>query len=518
MNSTSSIEIPRTHTGVYRLLEILPGLITWSCLIGLPLLSIWFPFQVSILLLVYLLFWLYRSVRMMFRLIGGYRKYRSTIKEDWLKICESLPESLGWRSIHQVVIMAVYNEAEAILRASIESLAASQYPGDRIIFVLTVEERGGAEVLAAAKRLQKDFAPKFEHFMVVVHPKDLTGEVIGKGANITYAGREVQKYLDQQHIEYGKAIVTTLDSDNRVHPKYLAYLSFQYVNDPDPIHHSYQPLPMFFNNIWDVPLAIRSISIGSSFWQLMESTRPDRLRNFSAHAQSFAALVITDFWSVRTIVEDGHQFWRTYFRFNGRHDVIPLYVPIYQDAVLSPKGYMATYKEQYLQKRRWAWGVSDVPYVFTHLLDHPSIGIDGWVMGFRLLEGHISWAITSLMLAFVGWSPLWLNHSFRATVLAVNYPIFYERILQSATVGLVATFTISLLMLPPVPKRKKEMRASVVTEWLTAPFLLPLTNILFGSFPSIEAQTRLMFGRYLDYRVTEKAVARTDQESLIARH
>ena len=71
MNSTSSIEIPRTHTGVYRLLEILPGLITWSCLIGLPLLSIWFPFQVSILLLVYLLFWLYRSVRMMFRLIGG---------------------------------------------------------------------------------------------------------------------------------------------------------------------------------------------------------------------------------------------------------------------------------------------------------------------------------------------------------------------------------------------------------------------------------------------------------------
>ena len=511
----SAIEIPRKHRGLYRFLEILPGSITWFCLIGLPLLALWFPLQISIVLLVYLLFWLYRSIRMMFRLIGGYRNYRSAIKENWLAKCEALPD---WRSLYHVVIMAVYNEDESILRASIESLAASQYPGDRIIFVLAVEERGGIEVANAAKQLQKDFQTKFSDFLVIIHPKDLTGEVIGKGANITFAGLEIQKYLDKKDIDYSRAVVTTLDSDNRVHPKYLAYLADVYLNDSDPLHHSYQPLPMFFNNIWEVPLAIRSISIGSSFWQMMESTRPDHLRNFSAHAQSFAALVATDFWSVRTIVEDGHQYWRTYFRFNGHHEVLPLYVPIYQDAVLSPKGYLATYKEQYLQKRRWAWGVSDVPYVFTHLIDQPSIGWDGWIQGFRLFEGHLSWAITSLMLAVIGWSPLWVNHSFQATVLAVNYPVFYVNILRAATVGLVATFTISLLMLPPAPKRKRKMQLSVLTEWVTAPFLLPITNVLFGSFPSIEAQTRLMFGQYLDYRVTEKSVARQDQESLVSRH
>ena len=93
---------------------------------------------------------------------------------------------------------------------------------------------------------------------------------------------------------------------------------------------------------------MRIIATNNSFWLLMETMRPHRLRNFAAHAQSLRALLDTDFWSVSTPVEDGHQYWRSYFAFNGDHHVVPMYVPVYQDAVLAetyPKTFVAQYKQ-----------------------------------------------------------------------------------------------------------------------------------------------------------------------------
>ncbi len=515
---TTEIDLPAVRTPEYRFFEILPGLTSWSLLLLPVLLSIWFPWPVSIALLIYTLFWLYRSVRMTARLLLGYRRYRRAIRVDWLARCEALPAERRWRSLYHAVIVTVYTEPEPIVTATLEALVASAYPSDRIILSLAVEERAGPDAVATIHQLVGQYRSTFAHVIVSVHPDDQPGEVRGKGANITHAGRQLVPLLTAQGIDPADVMVTTLDADNRVHPKYLANLAYAVVTDPDPLHRSYQPLPMFFNNIWDVPLPIRSISVGSSFWQLTESMRPERLRNFSAHAQSLAALIATDFWSVRTIVEDGHQFWRTYFRFHGRHSVTPLWVPIYQDAVLSPKGYLASFRQQYIQKRRWAWGASDVAYVVTNLLNQPAIGWRGWVLAWRLFEGHISWAITSLMLAVVGWAPIYLNPAFRQTILALNYPLMYTRLLQLALVGLVVSFVISLLTLPPLPARKRTFQLSLILEWLTAPVLLPITNVLFGSFPAIEAQTRLMLGQYLEFTVTEKAPIREDPAALLAKH
>src|SRR5262249_50209225 len=139
-------------------------------------------------------------------------------------------------------------------------------------------------------------------------------------------------------------------------------LSYLYAATTDPLYVSYQPIPLYTNNIWDAPAPMRVITTGNSFWNIVLSMRTHMIRNFSAHAQSLKTLIDTDFWSVRTIVEDGHQFWRTYFRYDGHHEVYPLYVPIYQDAVLSTT-YWRTLKAQFVQLRRWAWGASDVAYV-----------------------------------------------------------------------------------------------------------------------------------------------------------
>src|SRR5690606_21556139 len=134
------------------------------------------------------------------------------------------------------------------------------------------------------------------------------------------------------------------------------------------------------------------------------------LRNFSSHAQSMAALIDTDFWSVRTIVEDGHQFWRTYFRFNGKHEVYPVFIPIYQDAVLA-EGYKRTLKMQFIQIRRWAWGASDIAYVATKGFRRgnkvPKLDL---IMKLgRLMESHISWATASLVILIAPLIPVVLR-------------------------------------------------------------------------------------------------------------
>ncbi|MCL5795567.1 MAG: hypothetical protein M1338_04405, partial [Patescibacteria group bacterium] len=204
--------------------------------------------------------------------------------------------------------------------------------------------------------------------------------------------------------------------------------------------------------------------------------------------------------------EDGHQYWRSYLAFDGDHQVVPIFIPVYQDAVLSPKGYLETFREQYLQKRRWAWGCSDIPYVMTNIIPNKNLPFwDKWLQTFRLIEGHFSWATTSIILAVIGWMPRLLNPDFGNTVLAYNFPVIYSRLLTTAMVGLIVTLIISTLLLPPQPK--KSLTWSVIFEWILSPIMLPLSNILFSSLPSVDAQNRLMVGKYLDYRVTAKKVA-----------
>ncbi len=124
-------------------------------------------------------------------------------------------------------------------------------------------------------------------------------------------------------------------------------------------HYSYQPVSLFTNNIWDASAPMRVIAMSNSFFNVISTMRPHILRNFASHSQPLAALEGMDFWSKRTIVEDGHQYWRSLFYFEGDYGVVPIRVPIYQDAVIS-ETFRETLKAQFVQLRRWDYGASDV--------------------------------------------------------------------------------------------------------------------------------------------------------------
>lgn len=490
-----------------RLFEILPGAIVWVILITPILLSFLAPRVLSIGLLFYLTFWLTRTFFMSYRLVLGYLNYRRDIKINWFNKIKLLPTNKSYRDIYHLIIVPTYKEDIRILESSVGSVINANYDNDRKIYVLATEERDYDRAQKYSKILTKKYHRALDDYIAIMHPKDLPNEIIGKGPNITFAGKQMVSYFKKRGIPAQNVIVTTMDADNLLDKNYLACLSYKYLTDSDPVHKSFQPLPMYFNNIWDVPMPMRLIAMGSSFWQLIVATRPSRLRNFSAHAQSLEALIKTDFWSKESIVEDGHQFWRSYYVFNGLHQALPMYTPIYQDAVLADN-LKDTVKEQYLQKRRWSWGVSDIPYVMEHTFRDKKIHwFDRWANALILWEAHISWSTASLILVTSSWLPLVLNPDFKQTVLAYYFPIIYSRLLTIAWIGMIITLTISTLLVPP--RRGKKPTERIVWDWILTPIFLPITNIFFSAIPALHSQTMLMLGHHLEYRVTVKSTQRS---------
>jgi hypothetical protein len=269
-----------------------------------------------------------------------------------------------------------------------------------------------------------------------------------------------------------------------------------------PLQSSYQPLPMFNNNIWDSPAVVRVIAVSSSFWQLVEASRPDRLITFSSHAMSFKTLIDVGFWRADIIPDDSHIFWQCFLHFNGDYRSKPLFSVVSMDAVLGDS-YWGTLKAHYKQKLRWAWGFTEISMVLPKLL--PASKIPLWkrlLWSERLVEGHYFWATASIMIALLGWLPLIFGgNRFGATVLALNLPVMTRAIMTTATFFLLFSVYVNLVLLPRRPKKYTNWRSfSMIWQWI----FTPIVSSVFGSFPAIDAQTRLMFGRYMEFWVTPK--------------
>lgn len=537
------LELPLgKRTRAYRFFEILPGVISYGMIAVLIVLSIVSPLAAAIYLLLLILTVFVKSIGIAFHTIRGHNRLVAAQRVDWRQRLldlehpkDSYDRMRGMRSngfgyknhlenlrllaadenaypkpsrLYHAILMPAYNESYEIIKPTIESIKESSADNQRIIFYLPFEERGGKEIEETALRLQHEYAGTFLTFQIVKHPKDLAGEVMGKGPNITYAAHHLEKWCDKQEIKYSDVIVTTLDCDNRPYPTYFDYVAYEYIVQPDRKHLSYQPVALYFGNIWDAPAPMRVIATGNSFWTIISSMRPHTLRNFAAHSQPMDALSEMDYWSKRSIVEDGHQYWRSYFYFAGNYAVLPIHVPIYQDAVMADT-LKKTLVAQFKQLRRWGYGVSDIPYVATRLFTRRRNVpfFEGFARFVRLVDSHITLATMAILISFGGWVPLLINPEASRNIAAHSLPEVISVIQRVAMVGVFITVFLMLKMLPPRPERYKRRRTiGMVLQWL----LMPLTSIGYSAVASFNAQTHLMLGKYLDtFDVTEKATIET---------
>lgn len=524
-----------------RFLEILPGTVTWVILLTPFILSIFEPAWVAIFVIIFDFYWLVKSFNMGGHLIAGYLHIRRDKRIDWFRRCKKIKnfdeyysyvkekikevkvpfsrkklkweleelkslkntkhEIVDWEEIYHAVIYAVYKEPREVLEASIRSLLDSNYPSKKIIVVMGMEERAGEEPMKLAMSLKREYKDKFKDFLVYEHPDGIKGEIKGKGSNLYNAGTKFKKYVDKNGLRYDRIIVSAFDCDTRVSPQYLACVTYKYIINPERTHRTFQPIPFYSNNIWHIPAINRIVAFGASFWQMIEGTRPYRMVNFSSQAMSFKTLVDIDFWDRTIVSEDSKQYYRAFFRYHGNHKCVPIFTPVYMDAVLA-NNLWTTLKNQYLQKRRWAWGVEHFPYLINEFRKHKEISLyQKWVQLYRIINGHISWSTAALLIALTGWIPFLMNSTFRTTVLANNLPNLARTLLTITWIGLLISAILSTLLLPPRPKNFGPWKTVVFFfSWV----LVPISAIFFGSIPAIDAQTHLMFGRYLGFWVTPK--------------
>ena len=529
------------RTRQYRFFEMLPAMLSVGAIVVLIILSLITPFWASVYILVIVLAMFIRSLGIAYRTVQGRAIMRNTERVDWaswlqelespkkyyeLRQKESRSRTYGLEhhvnnlkelidngksypkptQIYHGVIIALYNESYDVLGPTLESVYKSDYDPKRLFIVIAYEARGGKAAKDTVAAAKAQFKGKFGDLMAFEHPADLPDEVVGKGGNITFAGQQFSKYIKGKKINSENIIITTLDCDNRPDPKYFSYLTYEWIMTPNRQRASFQPIAMFTNNIWDAPAPMRVIAASNSFWNVISTMRPHMLRNFASHAQGMAALESMNFWSTRTIVEDGHQYWRSFFHFDGDYEIVPLRIGIGQDAVLSDT-YRRTLKAQFIQLRRWAYGASDVPYVARLLLSKErKVGFwAGWSRFWRLLDSHVTQACIAPIVAFGAWAPLYLNsEAAHRTLIANDLPLVVARIQQIAIFGLLITVFVSLTMLPKRPKRYRKAKGiMMVLQWV----LMPVNAIVYSSASAYTAQTRLLLGKYMEkFDVTEKAI------------
>lgn len=484
----------------YRALEIIPGALVWGTLFGAVILSFVKPLWAIIFIVVFDLYWLFRVIYFVFYLSLSWRRFKADSKIDWWqKLPKDLPQ---WGELWQVVFLPTYKEDINVLRTTFKALNDSYFPKDRLIVVLAGEEREGTAFNDKAALLRKEFGAMFPHFLQTVHPQGLPDEIPGKGSNLNFSGHQAKEYIDRTGIPYENIIVSSFDVDTAVHKQYFAYLAYRYLTTPERERASYQPIALYNNNIWEAPALVRLAAWGTTFWLMTELPRSERLFTFSSHSMPWQALVDVGFWEKDIVTEDSRIFLQCFLRYRGNYRVVPLYLPVSMDTVTTGS-YIGSLKALYFQQRRWAWGIEHFPYMAWHFLKLKAIPVRKKIkFMWNLGEGMYSWATAPILIFLLGQLPFFFGES------TVGHTVFFQAtppvlkwIMRAAMIGMVISAALTLQLLPPVPKGvSRHRRFHIFWQWL----LLPISLIGFGSIPALDAQTRLMLGKYLGFNVTEK--------------
>jgi len=484
-----------------RLLEIIPGAISWGIIISLIILSVVRPVACAALIIAFDFYWIIRTLYLTTLLIMAHQKLARQKNRDWLSECLALDTERKWQDVYQLVIFPVYKEGFDILDASLLALKDCHYPKDKMIVVAAFEERN-PNSKNVAEELQKKFQAEFFGYMSTFHPDGLPGETRTKGANATWAAKQARDFLSSAGIPPENVIVSCFDADTCVDKEYFGCLAYHFLTTPSPHQASYQPIPVYNNNIWYAPSFARIVEISGSFCQMIESMRIEKFVTFSSHSMSFKTLVDIDYWPVNMISDDSVVYWKAFLFFNGDYRVVPLYITVSMDVAYS-KGFLRTMATQYKQKRRWAWGIENFPYLINGFIKGSGVPLSKKVRrGYHLLEGHITWAIWAIIITLIAPLPILLGGAFFAQMsIGYNLPRITGLLLNFTLGASLVWVILSRLTLPPRPSDVKWTKNIImVVEWIIVPFII----LILGSTPALDAQTRLALGRYMEFVTTEK--------------
>lgn len=491
--------ILKNEKKVLRALEILPGVFSWNVIL-FPYWGIFIiPNAVAYFILMFNIYWFYQSLLIAITSIISHIRIQASIAYDWLGDLKNFPD---WEKIHNVVIIPTYKEPLYILERTINSLIEQTLPTKQITVILAMEAKEESKDRDQKFRtLEKEFGNKFKYFLHTVHTLK-SGEVAGKASNERFAAEFFKNdYIDKRKLDINYITVTSCDADHKYHPNHFANLTYNFLDNPRRYRMFWQPAVMFYNNIWEIPAITRVPNTFSSIWNLSQLPRRDRLINAQNYSLSFKLLHEVDYWDADKIPEDWGIFFKAYYKVKGGLEVEPIYLPLHADAAQSTS-FWKTIQNQYEQLKRWAWGVSDDSWIIkNYLLDSEIPFWDKTTRVLHVIWSHFMWPVNWFVITIGLTVPTLLNPAFGRTTLGFMVPKVSSFIL---TISL--SFLIVLIFIDNIykPKRPKEVS---VFKILLSPLefiLMPVAGFFFSALPGLDAHTRLMLGKYIEYKVTEK--------------
>ena len=512
-----------------RVLEVVPGALALFLISALIWGYVWFPLEAAIALVFFDIYWFWKSWTIAFHVLKGTRLIVRDEGRDWLREHQRAyvkdPRGIiAWAEVKHVVIIPNYKEGEEKLRQTLRRMAECDGARQSIIPVLAMEAiEAAAEAKAAV--LEAEFAPQFFDFYVTFHPGNLPGEVRGKSSNQAWAARcVVDALLDRGDIDIDNLTVTSCDADTLFHPRYFSALTYHFATDPMRYRRFWQAPIFFYNNIWQVPAPLR---VPNALSGLIHLSRLSRRRKvlFSQSTYTLSMRMAHDigYWDVDIIPEDWHMFLKCYYRLQGTVEVQPIHLPLGNDGALSHTT-RETYINQYLQVRRWAWGATDVPFIVQEMFKRDDVPWRKRLLRFwYFFENHIAWSTQWFFITLGGLLPwvydratgvelvpewFYIDILVKSTVLpdwiaaiAPSWLTITSVILTPCMVFYVILITMDARLRPPAPASFTKVRHALgLLQWLAIP---PIT-FFFSCLPALDSQVRLMIGKRMEYRVTEK--------------
>lgn len=517
----------RTYKILLRLPWIISILIISLTFIGYMIFFLWwqwdyhyFVFLIAIFILLYYQWWLIRSLEyILFVFMSAFNLNKSEKRNNyWILFDknyiptkeeqiekEKIKKDIDPEKIIHWFIIPTYKESIDILDTTILALKQSLYNHQKFAITIAWEERDEKNFSEIAKKLILKYKNDFGYINFTIHPQNIAWEFPWKWWNITYAAKvEYENIINHFKTQADKILVTTLDADTNIHKDYANVLTIKFLSEDNRKNKSYQPIILFFNNFWDAPFFSKIVSLLNSFWILFNSTKTFWMRNFSTHSQPLEALIKVNFWSTQTIVEDWHQYRRSFFWLKWEYSCVPIYTTVYQDSNLS-KNLLYTAKSQYNQIRRWAHWAEDVPYLFCQWLDNKK-QISFWRFFYeftRLFEWTIMWATLHFILM------LWLTFSIIKDVQLSSFISLWSAISIFINISIVVLILSVSLQIYFCPWNKLIWFKNKFKYWFwfLFPYLLIVwpTLFIFTWLPAIHTQIALILGKpFKKFNVTEK--------------
>lgn len=495
-----------------KFLEKIPGIISWILILAPIWAAYLFPNEYGIILLCFIVFLVMKSIRNLVNFIISYLKIKKKSEADVFSEIKNNPD---FAKLKHFVIIPFANEPISVLEPTILGLKLQNYDKNNIYICLTSEAKyPNGEIIA--NELISKYKNEFGGMYSSVHTLQLN-EVVGKAANMLNGAKFCENIIENGEFDKDFITMTSCDCDSIFPSNYFALLAEKYLFEPDRYTIFWAGAMGYIANYWDLKYFSRILNSHFTYYNISLLERGwFRFVQVSTYSASYRLFKSIGFYSPDVVPEDFHTFFKALYMYGSKVRCEALNCVISSDAS-EGVGFVNTFVNQFKQVQRWAYGVSDHPYIIINTIkswgNSKFTFYDKVYISFRSINVMIDmqlWPTYGFILGIGFYLVTILNPSLLNSAFWWRVPDLVSKLWIIGSMYYVVAYAISFKIRPPLDQEK--FKGSYRQFYLIADTaieliywaLFPIISFCLAILPGLVAHTRLMFGQYLEYWVTEK--------------